>query len=150
MSWACVPRPSEFLSQSRPLLHEYDYVTWLMFIITNCIPIPSNCIRLQLRTKHIIDKRQHEIPSFQNNWTDCILPSYAKQNLYANDVYFLIDCVHRHFVLLWSRESQLCVRYVTSISQELSLQWRHNDNDSLSNHQPHGCLLNRLFKRISK
>ena len=32
----------------------------------------------------------------------------------------------------------------------LSLQWRHNDHDSVSNHQPHGCLLNRLFRRRSK
>ena len=32
----------------------------------------------------------------------------------------------------------------------LTLQWRHNDHDSVSNHQPHGCLLNRLFRRRSK
>ena len=31
-----------------------------------------------------------------------------------------------------------------------SLQWRHNDHDSVSNHQPHGYLLNRLFGRRSK
>ena len=30
------------------------------------------------------------------------------------------------------------------------LQWRHNDYCSVSNHQPHGCLLNRLFRRRSK
>ena len=30
------------------------------------------------------------------------------------------------------------------------LQWRHNGRDSLSNHQPHDCLLNRLFRRRSK
>ena len=30
------------------------------------------------------------------------------------------------------------------------LQWRHNDYDSVSNHQPHGCLLNRLFRPRSK
>ena len=30
------------------------------------------------------------------------------------------------------------------------LHWRHNDHDGVSNHQPHGCLLNRLFRRISK
>ena len=30
-----------------------------------------------------------------------------------------------------------------------SLQWRHNDRDSVSNHQPHDCLLNRLFSRRS-
>ena len=31
-----------------------------------------------------------------------------------------------------------------------SLRWRHNDHDGGSNHQPHGCLLNRLFRRKSK
>ena len=30
-----------------------------------------------------------------------------------------------------------------------SLYWRHNDHDGVSNHQPHGCLLNRLFGRRS-
>ena len=32
----------------------------------------------------------------------------------------------------------------------LSLLWCHNGRDSLSNHQPHVCLLNRLFRRRSK
>ena len=27
-----------------------------------------------------------------------------------------------------------------------SLQWRHNGRDGISNHQPHKCLLNLLFK----
>ena len=31
-----------------------------------------------------------------------------------------------------------------------SWHWRHNDHDGVSNHQPHGCLLNRLFRRRSK
>ena len=31
-----------------------------------------------------------------------------------------------------------------------SLQWRHNGLDSISNHHPHDCLLNRLFRRRSK
>ena len=31
-----------------------------------------------------------------------------------------------------------------------SLQWRHNGCDGGSNHQPHNCLLNRLFGRTSK
>ena len=30
------------------------------------------------------------------------------------------------------------------------LQWRHNERDGVSNHQPHDCLLNRLFRRRSK
>ena len=31
-----------------------------------------------------------------------------------------------------------------------SLHWRHNEPDSVSNHQPHDCLLNCLFRRRSK
>ena len=31
-----------------------------------------------------------------------------------------------------------------------TLRWRHNGRDSVSNHQPHDCLLNRLFRRRSK
>ena len=33
---------------------------------------------------------------------------------------------------------------------KVTLQWRHNDHDGVSNHQPHGCLINRLFRRRSK
>ena len=32
----------------------------------------------------------------------------------------------------------------------MTLRWRHNDHAGVSNHQPHGCLLNRLFGRTSK
>ena len=31
-----------------------------------------------------------------------------------------------------------------------TLQWRHNERDGGSNHQPHECLLNRLFRHRSK
>ena len=31
-----------------------------------------------------------------------------------------------------------------------SLQWRHNGQDTVSNHQPHDCLLNCVFRRRSE
>ena len=31
-----------------------------------------------------------------------------------------------------------------------SLKWRHNEHDGVSNHQPHNCLLNCLFRRRSR
>ena len=34
--------------------------------------------------------------------------------------------------------------------KSIPLRWRHNDHAGVSNHQPHGCLLNRLFRRKSK
>ena len=39
---------------------------------------------------------------------------------------------------------------VTTTKPTLSLRWRHNGRDSVSNHQPHDCLLNRLFRLRSK
>ena len=43
-------------------------------------------------------------------------------------------------------------RFVETVCDfvEHSLQWRHNEHDDISNHQPHDCLLNRLFRRRSK
>ena len=43
----------------------------------------------------------------------------------------------------------LITGYFCSVCKDmlLSLQWSHNGRDSVSNHQPHECLLNRLFRR---
>ena len=35
-------------------------------------------------------------------------------------------------------------------SSRYALRWRHNGRDSVPSHQPHDCLLNRLFRRRSK
>ena len=32
----------------------------------------------------------------------------------------------------------------------VTLQWRHNEHDGVPNHQPHDCLLKRLFRGRSK
>ena len=47
--------------------------------------------------------------------------------------------------------------YSSSSSLVITSRWfatsrllRHNDHDGVSNHQPHSCLLNRLFRRRSK
>ena len=36
------------------------------------------------------------------------------------------------------------------LRENISLQWRHNEYDGVSNHQLHDCLLKRLFRRRSK
>ena len=36
------------------------------------------------------------------------------------------------------------------LRKHFPLRWRHNDHAGVSYHQPHGCLLNRLFRRKSK
>ena len=64
-------------------------------------------------------------------------------------------CVfHCHVTLLTS--NLLCLKWEDSIEWSVTryeytaLRWRHNDHAGVSNHQPHGCLLNRLFRRKSK
>ena len=45
----------------------------------------------------------------------------------------------------------LCTHYVFQLDTYLSTsQWRHNGCYGVSNHQPHECLLKRLFRRRSK
>ena len=39
---------------------------------------------------------------------------------------------------------------LASSYHSISLLWRHNEHDSVSYHQPRGCLLDRLFRRRSK
>ena len=53
-----------------------------------------------------------------------------------------------HVPWTWSR--LLAIRERVPQKYRLSLQWRHNGHDSVSNYQPHDCLLNRLFRRRSK
>ena len=57
------------------------------------------------------------------------------------------ECVH---INCSQSEAEPCKHgyYVRYFSY--SLQWRHNGLDSVSNHQPHRCVLRRLFGRWSK
>ena len=64
-----------------------------------------------------------------------------------------IDCscadTCQHEMLFW-----LGARYCCGAHQFVSLQWRNNGPDGVSNHQPHQCVLKRIFecrsKKISK
>ena len=59
----------------------------------------------------------------------------------------------KYIALLYSsrvRMNYIIARSVMPSGPRSSLLWRHNEHDSVSNHQPHDCLLNRLFRRRSK
>ena len=47
-------------------------------------------------------------------------------------------------------DHQILQMVIPSPGGIISLQWRHNARDSVSNHQPHECLLGRLFRCRSK
>ena len=63
----------------------------------------------------------------------------ASRNIHGHSVYLLVDGHGHPRFRRW-----------ISCSFPTTLRWRHNGLDSVSNHQPPGCLLNRLFRRKSK
>ena len=63
---------------------------------------------------------------------------------------FHIPCTHTPEIIDMHRG--MCDNIVEEwyIKIKKSLHWRHNGQDGVPNHQPHNCLLNRLFWRGSK
>ena len=63
-------------------------------------------------------------------------------------VYFIINSI----VIKIRRNIRIVEIQIVAIGmlQNTSLQWRHNDRNGVSNHQPHECLLNRLFRPRSQ
>ena len=56
----------------------------------------------------------------------------------------------RHYVAsITGGERLMALRWRESYQESHTLRWRHNGRDSVSNHQPRDCLLNRLFRRTS-
>ena len=94
------------------------------------------------RKKRVNDdnKHDHEDNNNDKNITDknCWQTSSTWRCLTITDICANFNETH------WRHHHQ-----VNSL-RHISLQWRHNDHDGVSNHQPHGCLLNRLFRRRSK
>ena len=92
----------------------------------------------------------------QKNYHDCTndwLPSKQAVDMKMTE---WTATAERYILSAWSYYRKQTTP-MPGVSQNLSsnsliytLHWRHNDHDGVSNHQPHGCLLNRLFRRRSK
>ena len=54
-------------------------------------------------------------------------------------------CGIHHVTETWWR-----IHVHAPVNWTITLRWRHNGCDSVSDHQPHDCLLNRSFRRRSK
>ena len=74
---------------------------------------------------------------------------HAKQNFHiATAPLYLIQIKLKPVVSQQFWFSTVCKKVCgwTTLSGSYSLQWRHNEHDGISNHQPHNCLLNHLFR----
>ena len=73
------------------------------------------------------------------------------REVYCTEVFWLSVCLYivhsikYAAVLLW-----LYFVVVMWLYYQFSLHWCHNDHDDVSNHLPHRCLLNHLFRHRSK
>ena len=60
------------------------------------------------------------------------------------------NCIWVIYYLYENNNYPLVLYYLFANISSNALQWRHNGHGGVSNHQPHNCLLNRLFRRRSK
>ena len=73
--------------------------------------------------------------------------------LNCKDQNTLCDTLDIYGLWLWIAivSSKFFLLFICFITPDLkTLQWHQNGRDDVSNHQPHDCLLNRLFRRRSK
>ena len=91
---------------------------------------------------------QQLFPRFRKAW---YMVTWMVIMIYMNIEFQYKDCLGRDktvtippYLSLWKFQcDKTAFPYIT-------LHWRHNDHGGVSNHQPYGCLLNRLFRRRSK
>ena len=81
-----------------------------------------------------------------NIWTFVILKLLLKSNYFFVSQFFGDVTWWHHGMETLSELSSTCACW----GSLAALEWRHNGLNSVSNHQPHHCLLNRLFRRRSK
>ena len=85
---------------------------------------------------------------------ECLNKAFWKLNIDQHCDTLLHTHVHYLFIV-WQQSHVACYMIEVSLDnmycyKDTTLLWRHNEHDSVSNHQPRGCLLNRLFRRRSK
>ena len=76
------------------------------------------------------------------------MPSHFSQHVHNAAQSIFVRCGSSH--KRWSAVFRFWNVVILCFSIITALHWRHNDHAGVSNHQPHGCLLNRLFRRRSK
>ena len=79
----------------------------------------------------------------------------SKTSLYHDVIEFVLYpvCVSSFWDFLDMRQPIYAIMRIWDFEAGIrpaTLHWRHNDHGGVSNHQPHDCLLNRLFRRRSK
>ena len=138
-----------------PSVHKY---TVFAAIIANCSCDPSAEVlvkasinvcsvepfswRLLMGMTHVVAMRWPKAPILWFSGTLLMFWIWSAKVIGA-----LSNWVHKSFQPWWG----VCWMVdLNGCPSALTLEWRHYQGDGVSNHQPHDCLLNRLFRRRSK
>ena len=88
------------------------------------------------------------------SWFECFIMVSSCLWGVSDYVYMGSSCVFLMSLLIVPQPPMFVrVHFITRFTytcHRMTLQWRHNGPDGVSNHQPYDCLLNRLFRRTSK
>ena len=93
------------------------------------------------------------VPLWIRQWPLDILDFLTKGEWCGDFILFVVSLMKKkQLICPWFEMSWLSWCYCNAliIPFKTSLQWCYNGRDGISNHQPHDCLLNRLFRRRSK
>ena len=110
--------------------------------VINAPPVPSisRCIHIVYRHKNV----------WEYQWSNFIYNCMSTFLHYVHCKYALLDCSAPGGERCESLTRVDEIGDRNPVAEEMSLQWRYNERDGVSNHQPHDCLLNCLFRRRSK
>ena len=86
----------------------------------------------------------NQVPHWVKYRTIC---NYSSVLFYQHLTHWVLGGVA---VIIYYREDKYLEYFLWTLPSFKSLHWRHNGHDSVSNHQPNDCLLNRLFRCRSK
>ena len=115
-------------------------------------PIPANVntqqheppIAVLFLLQH--ERKRESISSDSSDYIDDLVQDCSNSIATALDI--LQSCTKPSICLI--AFSVFGTWHVTLAASTSTLQWRHNVLDSVSNHQPHHCLLKGLFRRRTK
>ena len=65
-------------------------------------------------------------------------------------IFSVKDMARLWLLMAWGILRAMASAKAAFVLRPLPLHWRHNEHDGVSNHQPHDCLLNGLFRCRSK
>ena len=87
---------------------------------------------------------------FESAWRLCDVMNCDPLRLIFINLFISFMCVSVRNTCSYSWRCSTFVNLILRQWHDISLRWRYNGRDGVSNHEPHDCLLNRLFGHRSK